>query len=142
MVIFDHRLETVPDATTWELPLTAEERGRTRYRFDKPGFPSLFIQLSRGSFLRPGDCLGSPTGETITILAADEPLLHVTSGDRLTLLKAAYHLGNRHVPLEVNLDYLRLAPDPVLADMLRGLGVGVTEITAPFFPERGAFHSH
>jgi urease accessory protein len=142
MVIFDHRLETVPDATTWDLPLTAEERGRTRYRFDKPGFPSLFIQLPRGSFLHPGDCLGSPTGETITILAADEPLLHLTSGDRLILLKAAYHLGNRHVPLEVNLDYLRLAPDPVLADMLRGLGVRVAEITAPFFPERGAFHSH
>ncbi|QUS61228.1 urease accessory protein UreE [Synechocystis sp. PCC 7339] len=142
MVIFDHRLEKVPDTATWELPLTAEERSRTRYRFDKPGFPSLFIQLPRGSFLHPGDYLGSPTGETLAILAATEPLLHVTSGDRLILLKSAYHLGNRHVPLEVNLDYLRLAPDPVLADMLRGLGVSVAEITAPFFPERGAFHGH
>jgi urease accessory protein len=142
MVIFDHRLEKAPDIITWELSLTAEERSRTRYRFDKPGFPSLFIQLPRGSFLHPGDCLGSSTGETLAILAADEPLLHVTSGDRLTLLRAAYHLGNRHVSLEVNLDYLRLAPDPVLADMLRGLGVNVEEITAPFFPERGAFHHH
>ncbi|MBE9239870.1 urease accessory protein UreE [Synechocystis salina] len=142
MVIFDRRLEKVPDATTWEIPLTAEERSRTRYRFDKLGFPALFIQLPRGSFLHPGDCLGSPTGETLAILAAAEPLLHVTSGDRLTLLKAAYHLGNRHVPLEVNLDYLRLAPDPVLADMLGSLGVNVEEITAPFFPERGAFHHH
>jgi len=142
MVIFDHRLESPPSNVTWQLPLTAEERSRTRYRFDKPGFPSLFIQLPRGTFLQPGDYLGAPSGEILAILAAAEPLLHITSGDRLTLLKAAYHLGNRHVPLEVNLDYLRLAPDPVLADMLRGLGVTVEEITAPFFPERGAFHSH
>ncbi|AIE75831.1 MULTISPECIES: urease accessory protein UreE [unclassified Synechocystis] len=142
MVIFDHRLETTSETATWQLPLTAEERSRTRYRFDKPGFPSLFIQLPRGTFLCPGDYLGSPTGETLAILAAEESLFHVTSGDRLTLLQAAYHLGNRHVPLEINLDYLRLAPDPVLGEMLRGLGLTVTEITAPFFPERGAFHSH
>ena len=142
MVIFDHCLENFDGNATWQLPLTADERSRSRYRFDKSGFPPLFIQLPRGTFLQPGDYLQAQSGEVLAILAAPETLFHITSGDRLAVLKAAYHLGNRHVPLEVTLDYLRLAPDPVLAEMLKGLNVTVEEITAPFFPERGAFHSH
>jgi urease accessory protein len=142
MVIFDHRLENFQGNATWQLPLTAEERSRSRYRFDKPGLPPLFIQLPRGTFLQSGDYLQAQSGEILAILAAPELLFHVTTGDRLALLKAAYHLGNRHIPLEITLDYLRLAPDPVLGDMLKGLDVTVEEITAPFFPERGAFHRH
>jgi urease accessory protein len=142
MEIFEWRLENFTGEATWQLPLTAEERSRSRYRFDKTGLPTLFLQLPRGTFLQPGDHLQSQSGKILKILAAPEPLLEVTSSDLLSLLKTAYHLGNRHVPLEVTLNYLRLAPDPVLAEMLKGLGVKVEEVNAPFFPERGAFHSH
>jgi urease accessory protein len=142
MLIFQHRLEQTTASPQWQLPLTAEERRRSRYRFDKAGFPPLFFQLPRGTHLNPGDYLQADSGEILEILAATETLLHVSSDDPLALLKAAYHLGNRHVSLEVTQDYLRLAPDPVLEDMLATLPVTVETITAPFFPERGAFHHH
>lgn len=142
MVIFEQRLANFRGQATWQLSLTAEERHRSRHRFDKPGLPTFFLQLPRGTFLQPGDFLQGQAGEILEILAAPEPLCHVTSGDRLGLLKAAYHLGNRHVPLEVTPDYLRLAPDPVLLGLLGELKVAVEQIEAPFFPERGAFHRH
>ena len=142
MLIFQHRLEGYKGSPHWQLPLTAEERHRSRYRFDKEGFPPLFFQLPRGTFLQAKDYLQADSGEILQILAASETLLHVSSDDPLNLLKAAYHLGNRHVSLEVNQDYLRLAPDPVLEDMLATLNVTVETITEPFFPERGAFHAH
>jgi urease accessory protein len=142
MLIFQHRLEGYQGSPHWQLPLTAEERHRSRYRFDKEGFPPLFFQLPRGTFLQAGDYLQADSGEILQILAAPEPLLHISSDDPLTLLKAAYHLGNRHVSLEVNPHYLRLAPDPVLEDLLATLDVTIETITEPFFPERGAFHAH
>ena len=142
MLIFQQRLEGHPGSPQWQLPLTAEERRRSRYRFDKAGFPPLFFQLPRGTYLQADDYLQADSGEILQILAAPEALLHVTSDHPLALLKAAYHLGNRHVSLEVNQNYLRLAPDPVLADLLATLDVKVDTITAPFFPERGAFHHH
>lgn len=142
MLIFQRRLDQEPGRPHWQLPLTAEERQRSRYRFDKPGVPPLFFQFPRGTFLRAGDYLQADSGEILQILAAPEPLLEVRCDDPLTLLKAAYHLGNRHVPLEVAPDYLRLAPDPVLVEMLTNLNARVEPLTAPFFPERGAFHGH
>jgi len=142
MLIFQHRLEHYQGSPHWQLPLTAEERHRSRYRFDKEGVPPLFFQFPRGTFLQAGDYLQADSGDILQILAAPEPLLHVSSDDPLILLKAAYHLGNRHVSLEVNQDYLRLAPDPVLGDLLASLNAKVETITAPFFPERGAFHGH
>ncbi|MFM1843176.1 MAG: Urease accessory protein UreE [Cyanobacteriota bacterium] len=142
MLIFSHRLNDCPEPPQWQLPLTAEERRRSRYRFDKAEFPSLFFQLPRGTVLNPGDYLQADSGEILQILAAPEILLHVTSDDPLALLKAAYHLGNRHVSLEVQRNYLRLATDPVLEDLLATLNVTVETISEPFFPERGAFHSH
>ncbi|MEB3248323.1 MAG: urease accessory protein UreE [Merismopediaceae bacterium] len=142
MLIFQHRLDPCPDLPQWQLPLTAEERRRSRYRFDKAGFPPLFFQLPRGTILNADDYLQADSGEILQILAAPEALLQVSSDDPLALLKAAYHLGNRHVSLEVQRDYLRLATDPVLEDLLATLNVTVETITAPFFPESGAFHSH
>jgi urease accessory protein len=142
MLIFQHRLEGYDGPSQWQLPLTAEERRRSRYRFDKAGFPPCFFQLPRGIYLQAGDYLQADSGEILQILAAPEALLHVTSDHPLILLKAAYHLGNRHASLEVNQDYLRLAPDPVLEELLATLTVKVATITAPFFPERGAFHHH
>jgi urease accessory protein len=78
----------------------------------------------------------------VRIIAKPEPVLTVTSDDALTLLRAAYHLGNRHVALEVGWNYLRLEPDPVLEKMLEQLGAIVQEDMVPFQPEAGAYHRH
>jgi urease accessory protein len=77
--------------------------------------------------------------------AAPQAVLVVTAPDHLTLTRAAYHLGNRHTPVEVGTDYLRLEADPVLRDMLVGLGTRIEERNEPFEPETGAYgggHRH
>ncbi|MEB3212114.1 MAG: urease accessory protein UreE, partial [Leptolyngbyaceae bacterium] len=71
-----------------------------------------------------------------------EAVLTVRGQTSLDLMKAAYHLGNRHVAVEVNADYLRLSPDPVLKNMLVQMGLTVTEDVQPFTPETGAYHHH
>lgn len=150
---------------TLSLALTADERTRSRYRYKVSGeitdfgdvsvpgnVDEIYLELPRGTTLRHGDCLGGDDHQQILrIVAKPEPVLTVRSapGDRsssveasLQLLRAAYHLGNRHVALEVGGDYLRLAPDSVLEPMLQHLGVVVTAETMPFQPESGAYGHH
>lgn len=126
------------------LALTAEERSRSRHFFQADSGQGLSLQLPRGTVLNHGDLLRSDTGEAIVqILAKPEPVMTATAQTPLDLLRAAYHLGNRHVPLEVRETYLRFAPDPVLKAMLEQLGLQVTEAVLPFQPEAGAYgHSH
>lgn len=126
------------------LALTAEERTKSRDRVFSADGDRVCLKLPRGTVLRDGDCLESDDGSTVAkIIAKPEPVLTVTSDRPLDLLKAAYHLGNRHVPLEVNVNYLRLSPDPVLRSMLERLGLKVVVEEAPFQPETGAYgHSH
>lgn len=123
--------------------LTALERTKTRHRHQTP-FGSIMIQLPRGSVLRNGDLLQTENQDnTVQIVAEPEPVLTVTAKNSLEFLRAAYHLGNRHIPLEINSNYLRLSPDPVLQSMLEGLGVQVFAEIAPFEPEGGAYeHNH
>jgi urease accessory protein len=97
--------------------------------------------LERGTVLRHGDCLKTDCGRVIRVEAAPEPVLTVRADNPAALLRAAYHLGNRHVPLEIGADRLRLGFDPVLRDMLIGLGLRVLEEQAPFEPEAGAYPS-
>jgi urease accessory protein len=128
-----------------ELALTAEERTRSRFRFDTEDGVTVQLVLPRGTMLRDGDWLRADDGATfVRVRARPEPVLTARAPDALTLLRAAYHLGNRHVPVEVGNDYLRIAPDSVLADMLRQLGLAVIEEVVPFQPEAGAYggHSH
>jgi urease accessory protein len=104
------------------------------------------LQLPRGEPLEPGEWLGLDEGPALVrVEAADEPLLLVQSADPLDLLRAAYHLGNRHVALEVSARELRLLDDPVLADLLRQRGLRLEQRRAPFLPEGGAYavaHAH
>jgi len=103
------------------------------------------IILNRGSVMRGGDILVDENGKFIKVVAADEQLLRVTAKNTFDLIRAAYHLGNRHIPIEVHADYLQLEFDPVLRDMLNNLGVMVTEELYPFEPEHGAYgggHKH
>jgi urease accessory protein len=127
----------------FSLYLTAEERTKTRQRLETADGQSVSLRLPRGTVLKDGDLLESETAETIIqIVAKPEPVLTVTATNPLDLLKAAYHLGNRHVPLEIKPSYLRLSPDSVLASMLLQLGLDVQEEIAPFFPETGAYGHH
>lgn len=124
------------------LSLTAQERTRSRHRFAATDGQAIFLRLPRGTVLHDGDLLLAETGEVLKILAQPEPVMTLRAKTRLNLLRAAYHLGNRHVPLEIAPTYLRLAPDPVLKTMLEQLDVEVVEEVAPFFPEVGAYGHH
>lgn len=125
------------------LALTAEERSRSRHHFKTVSGRSVYLNLPRGTVLQHGDLLVSDRDRVVSVVAKPEPVLTVTAHTAIDLLRAAYHLGNRHVPLEVTATYLRLAPDPVLQTMLDRLGLHVIEEIAPFSPEVGAYgHSH
>lgn len=146
MLTLTQRLSDALDNATvsYTLALTAEERTRSRYRFETPDKVVLFLRLPRGTVLRDRDLLQSETGSTLVrITAKPESVLTVTAREPMDLLKAAYHLGNRHVSIEIAPTYLRLSPDPVLKTMLEQLGVEVKEEILPFHPEAGAYgHSH
>jgi urease accessory protein len=129
----------------YTLSLTADDRTRSRLRFETEERVSVQLGLPRGTVLRDGDLLRAEGCDAVVrVRAKSEPVITARAPDALTLLRAAYHLGNRHVPVEVGTDYLRLSPDSVLADMLVQLGLTITEEVTPFQPEAGAYggHSH
>jgi urease accessory protein len=133
-----------PAAIDLTLPLTAEERTRSRHHFQTEAGLGIYLQLPRGTVLHHSDLLTTEDGKTIVqVIAKPEPVMTATADTLINLLRAAYHLGNRHVPLEVAIDYLRLSPDSVLKAMLQQLGLDVIEAVLPFQPEMGAYgHSH
>jgi urease accessory protein len=129
--------------TQYTLSLTAEDRTRSRHFFPTDEGTGVYLRLQRGTVLQHGDLLASESGDCLVrVVAKAEPVLTVRADHPLHLLRAAYHLGNRHVALEVRETYLRLSPDPVLKAMLEQLGLQVTEEVAPFQPEAGAYHHH
>jgi urease accessory protein len=137
--LFSNSQKIVPLFT---LSLTAEERTRSRHRFETPDGQVVFLGLPRGTVLQDGDLLRSPTGEIIRVAAKPETVFTITAKNPLDLLRAAYHLGNRHVSLEVTSTYLRLSRDRVLKQMLEQMGLTVTEEIVPFQPEIGAYRGH
>ena len=129
------------------LALRAEDRRRSRLRCEKEDGQSVQLILKRGTVLRDGDILktiADGAGEPIfvRVIAKPEAVVTIKASEPLALLRAAYHLGNRHIALEVHPDYLRLLPDPVLEQMLENMAVTLTRETVPFHPEAGAYHHH
>jgi urease accessory protein len=120
---------------------------RSKSRFDATDSQgrTLGVFLPRGTVVRGGDALLAEDGSLIVVKAAPQPVLvvrHCTAhGTPFDLLRAAYHLGNRHVQLELQPDHLKLEPDHVLADMLRNMHLIVSEETSAFEPESGAYAS-
>jgi urease accessory protein len=100
------------------------------------------LALPRGEVLRGGDLLVASDGRLVEVVAATEPLLQADCATPEALARAAYHLGNRHVPVQVGEGWLRLVADHVLEEMLRGLGARVSRLEAPFEPEAGAYGAH
>ncbi len=133
-----------PFTATLSLAIDTRIKSRARVRLDDGRQAGLF--LPRGTLLRHGDLLQSENGEVIKVLAASETVSTVYCDDALLLAKAAYHLGNRHVPLQIERNFLRYQHDHVLDDMLRQLGLPVAVEQASFEPEAGAYlqqsHTH
>ena len=123
------------------LTLPFELRSKSRLRTEISTGEEAGLVLDRGTILRGGDLLLADDGRVIEIVAAPEQVSTVRAADPWSLSRAAYHLGNRHVPLEVRADRLVLH-DHVLDDMVRGLGFEVTIEQAPFEPEAGAYGAH
>ncbi|MGV3582438.1 MAG: urease accessory protein UreE [Methylophilus sp.] len=126
-----------------ELPFDLRQKSRLRVTTQSGIDAALF--LDRGVILRGGDLLKSDGGLVMQIVAAQEPVYDVVAPTPKALMCAAYHLGNRHVPLQVGDHWLRLEQDYVLKEMLLGLGMSVSEKLAPFEPEAGAYgggHRH
>ncbi len=142
-IVLSKRLHHHHSSPPLILRLTAEERTRSRYSFITEDKTPVQLQLPRGTTLQDGDLLTTEAGDILVkVSAKPEPVLTVTSSDSINLLRAAYHLGNRHVSLEITPSYLRLIPDPVLAGMLTQLGLQVIAEVAPFCPQGGAYSHH
>ncbi len=121
------------------LVLPYDLRSRSRFRAQLLGGETVGVILERGQILRGGDRLLAPDGRIIEIAAAPETVSDVHGADPRQLARAAYHLGNRHVTLQIGEGWLRYRHDHVLDDMVRGLGLAVTVRQAPFEPEGGAY---
>ncbi|HVB49709.1 MAG TPA: urease accessory protein UreE [Burkholderiales bacterium] len=127
------------------LELPFEQRQKSRQRARLASGEEVALQLPRGELLRGGDLLVASDGRVIEVIARPEQVLHVECASPAALARAAYHLGNRHVPVEVGEGHLRIAADHVLEEMLKGLGASLRSIEAPFEPEAGAYaggHRH
>jgi urease accessory protein len=126
------------------LTLSYHLRQKNRMRVTLDNGEEAGLMLSRGQVLCGGDLLRADTGEVVQVLAASEAVSTVYTDDPLLLLRAAYHLGNRHVALQIGDGWLRYLSDHVLDGMMRQLGLRVVVGQAPFEPESGAYagHSH
>jgi urease accessory protein len=131
-----------PGARTHVLRLTHDERARTRLAAMCEDGTAAAILLARGTVLRDGTVLASDSGAYAIVRAAPQPLARVTAPTPLLLLRAVYHLANRHVPAQLAADHVLIERDAVLERMLTALGAQVDYIEAPFYPEAGAHEAH
>ena len=122
-----------------ELVLPFEQRQKSRLRARLENGEEVAIILPRGTVMRNGDLLRTDDGRAVRVLAKPERVLQAECPNARELVRASYHLGNRHVPLQVGEGWLRIAEDHVLRQMLEGLGARVTGLVAPFEPEAGAY---
>jgi urease accessory protein len=126
---------------TLTLPFDLRQKSRLRARLD--GGEEVALQLPRGRVLRGGDLLKASDGSVVLVRAAVEDVSTVTAQDATALARAAYHLGNRHVPVQVGAGFLRYQHDHVLDEMVRKLGMKVKAEREEFEPEGGAYgHGH
>ena len=125
------------------IELDWDVRQKSRFEATDSLGRSIGVFLQRGTVLRGGDVLVAEDGSLVKVWAAPQRVLRITHcqnhGTPFDLIRAAYHLGNRHVPIELKPDFLQIEPDHVLADMLRAMHLIVNDVDAPFEPENGAY---
>ena len=134
------------------LELDWDTRQKSRFEATDSAGRTLGVFLPRGTVVRGGDVLVADDGSLVRVVAAPQAVLKITHctnhGTPYDLIRAAYHLGNRHVPIELKPDHLKIEPDHVLADMLRAMHLIVHAVDEAFEPENGAYasgghgHSH
>jgi urease accessory protein len=129
-----------------QLKLPFESRQKSRLKTKLVSGEDVGLMLPRGEILRGGDLVTASDGRVIEIISLEEKTLHIEADSPQALAKVAYHLGNRHVPVQVGEGFLRITEDHVLEEMVRKLGATVSHIEAPFEPEAGAYagghHQH
>jgi urease accessory protein len=127
------------------IELDWDVRQKSRFDATDSGGRTLGVFLPRGTVVRGGDVLVAEDGSLVRALAAPQSVLKITHcsthGTPYDLIRAAYHLGNRHVPIELKPDHLKIEPDHVLADMLRAMHLIVHAVDEAFEPESGAYAS-
>jgi urease accessory protein len=128
------------------ITLDWDVRQKSRFESTDSAGRQVGIFLQRGQVVRGGDVLVGEDGSLLKVLAAPQAVLRITHcsehGTPFDLTRAAYHLGNRHVPIELQADHLKIEPDHVLADMLRAMHLIVHEVQDSFEPENGAYGEH
>lgn len=139
-----------------QLELDWDVRQKSRFDATASDGRQVGVFLPRGTVVRGGDVLLTQDGSLLRVVAAPQAVLRITActdhthdhphdhehNGAFDLMRAAYHLGNRHVPIELKPDHLKIEPDHVLADMLRAMHLNVVEVREPFEPEGGAYGSH
>jgi urease accessory protein len=140
-----HELLSEPTTTHTTLTLPFEQRQKSRLHATLDDGTEVGLFLPRGTVLRHGDCLCATDGRVIEVRAAPETVSTITASEPQLLTCAAYHLGNRHVALQIGSGWLRYRHDHVLDEMVEHLGLHVAVEQAPFEPEAGAYgggHPH
>ena len=125
------------------LTLDFDARHRRRFRLTADQGDDILLDLPQAIAMADGDGLQLEDGRWIKVQAAPEDLVEITTEDPVQLMRLAWHLGNRHLPTEIRHDVLRIRPDHVIEDMLRGFGADLRQVQAAFQPEGGAYgHAH
>ena len=139
------RAHAVLPAGTWSAApadrvlIDFDRRHRRRIQLATEAGADLLLDLPQAARLRGGDGLQLDDGRIVVVEARPEPLLDIHAHDAAGLVRIAWHLGNRHLPVQMMGDHIRIRADHVIADMVRGLGGHVHELDAPFDPEPGAY---
>ena len=146
MIQFVHKCDAAPAATGVTVTLTLDQRVRSRLKVVLDDGREAGILLPRGTVLRDGDALASEDGLVVLVRAAAQCLSRVACADALALARACYHLGNRHVAVQIEPGRLSYLHDHVLDDLVLGLGLQVRVEEGAFEPESGAYggqgHGH
>ncbi|MGA0562394.1 urease accessory protein UreE [Ancylobacter sp. VNQ12] len=142
------RARTLLPAGTWDVATAADRvvlphDGRHRRRIAMRGEADVvfLLDLPEATRLKQDDGISLDDGRTVAVVAAEEPVAEIVAHDAHHLARLAWHLGNRHVPAELLADRIRIARDPVLEEMARGLGASVEVVEAAFEPEGGAYEA-
>jgi urease accessory protein len=122
--------------------LDADERRRRRVVLSGEGGTRFLLDLPQATALRDGDGLVLEDGGIVRIVGRAEPLVEIAAANAHELARLAWHIGNRHIDVQIVGDRLRIRRDHVIEDMLRGLGARLTALEAPFDPEHGAYETH
>jgi len=143
------RARAVKTAGHWDsasavdsITLDAHERHRRRVVLAGERGTKFLLDLPQATALRDGDGLVLDDGAIVRIVGRPEPLIEIAAADTHELARVAWHIGNRHIDVQIVGERLRIRRDHVIEDMLRGLGARLTPVEAPFDPEHGAYDHH